>query len=152
CFQPGSTFNGTASLTVLAWDQTQGSAGNLFAVPSSLGKASAFSLASRTVKVQVNDAPAVGTPPALTTMNEDAATSSDQVSQLTTSSSDPNPGALKGIAVTAVTGNGTWQYSNGSSWLALGSVADNAARLLPASYRLRFRPAANWSGQATLTY
>ena len=64
---------------------------------------------------------------------------------------DPDAGALLGIAVTAAdTANGTWWYStnNGSTWNALGAVADNNARLLTAdaSTRLYFRPNADYNG------
>ena len=64
---------------------------------------------------------------------------------------DPNLGALLGIAVTAAnTTNGTWFYStnNGTTWNALGAVANNNALLLAAdaSTRLYFQPNANWNG------
>src|SRR6185437_822340 len=58
----------------------------------------------------------------------------------------------KGIAVTATTGSGAWQYFNGASWIALGTVAENSARLLPDTYLVRFLPGLHWSGQASLTF
>ena len=65
--------------------------------------------------------------------------------------SELDSGALLGIAVMAAdTTNGTWYFStnNGSSWNALGTVADNNARLLAAdaNTRLYFQPNADYYG------
>ena len=64
---------------------------------------------------------------------------------------DPDSGALLGIAVTAAdTANGSWYYSTngGTNWNALGAVATNNARLLAAdaNTRLYFQPNANYNG------
>ena len=102
--------------------------------------------------------------PVLTAINEDAgapvgavgtlvsnlvdfAVPAGQVDNVT----DPNGGALLGLAVTAAdTTNGTWFYStnNGASWNALGAVANTNARLLvaDANTRLYFQPNANYNG------
>ncbi|HEV8327822.1 MAG TPA: DUF4347 domain-containing protein, partial [Nitrospiraceae bacterium] len=102
--------------------------------------------------------------PALTAINEDAgapvgavgtlvstlvdfASPAGQVDNVT----DPNLGALLGLAVTAAdTTNGTWFYStnNGASWNPLGAVANANARLLAAdaNTRLYFQPNANYNG------
>ena len=50
--------------------------------------------------------------------------------------------------------NGTWQFStdNGSTWAAVGTVADNSALLLRAVDRLRFVPDAMNADTATITY
>jgi hypothetical protein len=102
--------------------------------------------------------------PMLTAINEDAGAPSGAVgtlvSQLVDFASpsgqvdnitDPDAGALVGIAITAAdTTNGTWWYStnNGTNWLALGAVNDGNARLLAAdgSTRLYFQPNANYNG------
>lgn len=151
-FVPAITFNGTASLTFFAWDQSKGTDGSLFLVPAVLGGSTPFSLASRTAQLLVNDAPTLGAAPALTTIIEDQVTMGDPVSKLTAGITDSDPLAKKGIAVTAVAGVGTWQYFDGIRWNNLSAVADNAARLLPDYFRLRFLPSANSSGQATLTF
>jgi hypothetical protein len=58
-----------------------------------------------------------------------------------------------GIAVTQTTGTGTWQYSaNGTKWRNLGPVTAARARLLPASYQVRFVPARRWTGRASLVF
>ena len=80
----------------------------------------------------------------------DFASPTGQVDNVT----DPDSGALLGIAVTAAdTNNGSWLYStnNGTSWNALGAVATNNARLLAAdaNTRLYFQPTANWNGTLT---
>src|SRR6267143_2065884 len=102
--------------------------------------------------------------PVLTAINEDAgapvgavgtlvsnlvdfAVPAGQVDNVT----DPNGGALLGLAVTATdTTNGTWFYStnNGASWNALGAVANTNARLLAAdaNTRLYYQPNANYNG------
>ncbi len=56
---------------------------------------------------------------------------------------DVDSGAVEGIAITATTnGNGSWEYSidNGSSWLSVGSVANNNALLLRSTDLVRFVP------------
>ena len=83
----------------------------------------------------------------------DFATPAGQIDNVT----DADAGALLGIAVTAAaTTNGTWFYStnNGASWSALGGVSDGSARLLAAdaTTRIYFQGAANFDGQADLTF
>ncbi|PWC49912.1 hypothetical protein [Azospirillum sp. TSA6c] len=59
--------------------------------------------------------------------------------------------SVVGVAVVANQGSqlGIWQYSvDGSSWSAVGSVAETAALVLPGNALLRFLPAAGASGQA----
>ncbi|MFL7901968.1 hypothetical protein ACJ41P_12580 [Azospirillum argentinense] len=56
-----------------------------------------------------------------------------------------------GVAVVANpdSPSGVWQYSvDGSVWLAVGTVGDGSALVLPDSAMLRFLPAANWNGTA----
>ena len=64
-------------------------------------------------------------------------------------------GTLAGIAITgdpATAAQGAWQYSSngGTSWTAIGSVSEAGALVLAAADRLRFVPAANFSGTAPL--
>ncbi len=65
------------------------------------------------------------------------------------------PGNAAGLAITgADSAHGVWQFTlDGTTWTPLGNVTDAAARLLAADdlTRLRFVPAANWNGTATLT-
>ncbi|HQX52611.1 MAG TPA: DUF4347 domain-containing protein, partial [Planctomycetaceae bacterium] len=102
--------------------------------------------------------------PALTSLNEDSGAPSGSVGTLVSSLvdfaspsgqvdnvTDPDSGALLGIAVTAAdTTNGSWFYStnSGTNWNALGAVASNNARLLASdtNTRLYFQPNANYNG------
>ncbi len=64
---------------------------------------------------------------------------------------DPDNGAVSGIAVTSVDNtNGTWEYSinGGGTWLAFGFPGTDTARLLAADANslVRFVPNANWNG------
>ncbi|HEY8358370.1 MAG TPA: hypothetical protein VIL30_13010, partial [Ramlibacter sp.] len=66
-------------------------------------------------------------------------------------STDIDASAVKGIAITAADGsNGSWYYSTngGTTWTAVGAVANNSALLLAgdASTRVYFQPAANYNG------
>jgi hypothetical protein len=69
---------------------------------------------------------------------------------------DPDAGALRGIAVTGLTGtsDGTSQFSttDGRTWLGIGAVSDANALLLRDTDRIRFRPGKDFNGTATLTY
>lgn len=71
--------------------------------------------------------------------------------------SDPDPGAIAGIAVVGVdNSNGTWQYSRtgGVTWISFGNPSDAQARQLDADAlnRIRFVPNANFAGTAGITF
>ena len=71
-----------------------------------------------------------------------------------TNITDPDTGAVAGIAITAAdTTNGTWFYSTngGTNWNALVAVSNTNARLLAANpdTRLYFQPTANYNGTLT---
>jgi hypothetical protein len=69
---------------------------------------------------------------------------------------DPDSGSVKGIAVVGSTEklNGTWQFSinGGTTWTALESPSDTAARLLAPENLVRFIPNANYSGGPQLKF
>src|SRR6516165_8969049 len=97
----------------------------------------------------LNVAPIINGAGNLTTVhqNQPAATiSGDKVSALIAGHvTDPDPGALSGIAVTAVdNSDGKWQFSNdsGAHWTDFGAPTDANARLLAAdvSTYIRFIP------------
>lgn len=93
----------------------------------------------------VNDAPTItnGATVNLTGTNEDTPSSGSTVSSILTSAgyADVDNSALSGIAVTATTGNGTWQYSiDGSTWTSFGSVSGTAALLLSSTSQVRYLP------------
>jgi len=113
----------------------------------------------------VNDAPVVasGLETVTRSIAEDPSTNSGYtVSSLFTASFDDSidevtggtsTNDLAGLAIhayTAAPSKGTWQYSaDGSSWSNLSSIAGlSSSLLIPASYRLRFVPAAHFNGDA----
>ena len=61
--------------------------------------------------------------------------------------------SVGGIALTGVTGKGTWAYSlDGTTFTAVGTVADNSALLLPTTASLRYTPDGTDAETATITY
>jgi hypothetical protein len=151
---------GTATLTFDGWDQTQGSAGQLFNV-ANVGGASAFSTTATTASILVvNHAPTLARPNvALAAVNENvsspAVTAATLLSKAGAADTD-GKSVPSGIAVTGDTGAGTWQWLNGATWTALPSVSNSLAFLLPGAAQLRFQPAdnlaTNTNGSATLSY
>jgi len=108
----------------------------------------------------VNDAP-TATALTLTAIVEDgalAANVGDTVASLTTTNSDLDTGAAKGMAITAApSSDGQWQYTSngGTSWTTITNVSTSAALLLPGSntnYKVRFVPVNNFAGTVALTY
>ncbi|MDB5905884.1 MAG: Laminin subdomain protein 2 domain protein, partial [Betaproteobacteria bacterium] len=156
-FVPNANFSGTVAngLTYKAWDETVGVVGGTGDTTAS-GGASAFSAAAVSASITVtasNTAPSLTGSNNLAPVNEDAAANGGTlVSALIAGfASDADPGALTGIAVTAVDNtNGAWQYSldSGGSWSAFGTPAASSARLLAAdaSTYVRFVPNADWNG------
>ena len=147
-----STEAGAASVT-MSWATNGASAGEWAAVAVSL-------------KPSLNTAPILDATksPSLATQIEDAGAPSGAVGTLVSSLvdfaspsgqmdnvTDPDAGALPGIAITAADmANGIWHYStdNGTNWNALGAVSEANARLLAAdaNTRLYFQPNANYNG------
>jgi hypothetical protein len=114
--------------------------------------------ATRTVNViPVNDAPVLdgSSNPSLPNVNHDDANPAGVTvaALLGTSVTDPDPGALQGIAVTSFTlvGGGTWQYSvDGTNWLNI-SFLNGKALLLAATDEIRYLPSGTTTGSATIT-
>jgi hypothetical protein len=146
-FVPDGINGTTASLSFRAWDQTSGTAGST-ADTTANGGTTAFSTATATSNItvtDVNDAPVISGANNFATITEDqTANSGDLVSDLIAGKvSDVDPGAVQGIAVTGLNSStGTWQFSldNGTTWNAVGTVADSSALLLRSSDKLRFVP------------
>ena len=167
-FVPNPNFNtGNTPLTLSygGWDQTSGSAGAVVDT-SVVGGTTAFSVATRTIShsvTKVNDAPVLTSEArTLPLIDEDAVFipgpfSGARISSMVVNATDVDTNAQKGIAIfEASTAGGRWQYSvtNGEVWLDVGTVSLSSARLLRnlTSHRVRFKPDANASGQATLKF
>jgi hypothetical protein len=160
-FQPKPNFNGTVGFWYRAWDQTEGVAGGTLSTYhlqptgsiSSTGEEASLSV------LPVNDAPVLDTTlqPTLRPVSEDALNpASTRVSDLLAGAvTDVDAGALQGIAVSAASNySGNWQYSldNGAIWSNMNEPTTSAARLLPASARVRFQPEADFHGTVKLWY
>lgn len=68
---------------------------------------------------------------------------------------DVDEDALEGMAIIeAVSANGVWQYSltAGANWLPFPAVSNTAAVLLNETSRIRFVPAAGYSGAASFSF
>ncbi len=96
----------------------------------------------------------------LTSVTEDAtAPAGDTVAAVIASAggnriTDADTGAVEGVAVTGLSGDGTWQYNTGGGWTAVGTVSGTSALLLSDTASVRFVPTAgnNNAQTATLTF
>jgi len=105
------------------------------------------------IHAATNNAPVLSGSNNLTTINENPTSNPGTLvsSLITGYVTDPDAGAVTGIAVTGVDNtNGTWQFSTdaGTTWTAFGSPSQTAALLLAANTTtyVRFVPNANWYG------
>ena len=155
-----------------AWDETTGTASTnatpSYANPGAGGGTTAFSSQSasaHTLIYSVNDAPVLDDTGdmTLTSIFENETNSGGTlVSDLIASAggdriTDPDPGAVEGIAITFVDdSNGTWQYSTngGGSWFDIGAVSDSSALVLTAtpSDMIRFVPDTSFNGTVSITF
>ncbi|WP_225086769.1 putative Ig domain-containing protein [Pectobacterium colocasium] len=164
-YVPDSANGETATFSFRAWDQTSGTATNGatkgLADTSTVGGSSAFSINSAQASLavsNVNDAPTLssGTTVTLTTTTEDVTSSSTSISSLLSAAgyADVDNGAVSGIALTALTGNGTWQYStnSGANWFSVGTVSSSSALLLSSTTQIRYVPDSANGETATLGF
>ena len=163
-----SVNNGHSStLTFRAWDQTSGTVGQSGGNTLANGGTTAFSTALETATLtvtDVNDAPVIEstvelTAPEIAAGNPDPP-GADVESVLTSGAptdgiSDPDLGAVKGIAVTdfGTLSGGRWQFllAGASAWLDVPAVSPTAALLLPPDAKLRFVPPSSLTDDRTLT-
>jgi uncharacterized repeat protein (TIGR01451 family) len=149
-FVPKSGFIGAVTLTARAWDQSTGIDGGTANLnKTGTGGKTAFSARPLTATIHVNTAPtqnASSVP--LPAIAENVPSAAVSVATLL-ADAHASKNAL-GLAITAATGPGTWQYQlSGGSWQA---VPANLALLLPRSASVHFVPAPDASGSATLTW
>jgi Bacterial Ig-like domain/FG-GAP-like repeat/Bacterial Ig domain len=161
-YLPNRDFHGSATIAYHAWDQTRGSAGRRadLTAANALGGASSFSLAetmASVVVLPVNDAPVLAAKPTprLAPITPGAINPpGDQIANVLGTAATDVDGDVIGMAVTGVTGTGTWQYQplGMGSWIDLPTTLAADPALLGSSDRIRFVPAANFVGNAKLTY
>src|SRR5690606_21485302 len=105
---------------------------------------SATDVAVSLMVTPVNDAPTLaGGSVSLTGTDEDTASAATPVSALLSelARGDLDAGAVSGIAVTAATGNGTWEFSiDGTTWTGFGAVSADSALLLTDTTQIRYVP------------
>ena len=151
-FVPVANFNGPLSLTVRAWDRSQGTLAGRWNVadPATVGGGTAFSAQTATVAGSVlakNDAPVLDATASPTFAP--AAGTAGAVRQTTVAAllglavTDVDAGAVNGIAVLGVTKNAAfiWEYSTdgGATWSSLNTSTSTAARLLRGTDMIRVR-------------
>ncbi|MEZ6035661.1 MAG: LamG-like jellyroll fold domain-containing protein [Planctomycetaceae bacterium] len=115
-----------------------------------------FDNESVAISVQpVNDAPVL-TPygPTLPLVEDGGPYTATIASLLGSSVSDPDAGAVEGIAIYALTlAGGTLEYSiDGSNWNAVSGVSASNALLLRATDQMRFTPSTTNGGQTQINY
>ncbi|MBF0621417.1 MAG: tandem-95 repeat protein, partial [Magnetococcales bacterium] len=151
-----------ASLTYLAWDQTEGSVG-AYADTSSSGGTSAFSLDSQSIDLDitaVNDQPIAATgDTTLTAISEDdingvgvsVSTLIDDT-MVDVDSEDTSHGVA--LVATEDSGIGTWQYStdDGTYWYDIASVSSSSAFVLAADDLIRFQPGEEIGGDISIEF
>ncbi len=156
-FVPNRNFNGVATITYRAWDQTTGQFGGVvnFTNPANVGGTTAFSVGLRQGIQLINRAPVLRpTPHVFTAILEDRVQPRQQIGTILTGRlSDADPAARRGLAIRNVIGNGTWQFSlNGTTWTNFGDVSDTSALLLRDVDWIRFIPTKDWNGVARIQY
>ena len=158
-YTPGGTSSETATITYRAWDTTSGTSGSKVDTTPN-GGTTAFSTATDTASLAVNTAPVLtAAAPSLGSTDEDTAKTVALSTFInngtgTTAVADADTNAVKGgIALTGLTGSGTWAYStDGSTFTAVGTVSASSAFLVPAGATLRYTPGGSNGETATITY
>jgi hypothetical protein len=154
-FMPNKNFAGIATLKANAWDGTgtDGGTGNL-AGNGATGGNTHFSSTLLTAALPVNRAPGFKSTSVVLPAARENTTAVVSVAKLLANASDPDRGALKGVAIVDAGGPGVWTFSidKGKTWSALPAVAEASALLLSSSGLLRFAPAVNQTGSATIRY
>ena len=134
----------TAAFTFRVWDGTSSSQGQM-ADTTVNGGYSAFSTAVATASLTVspvNDAPVlVSTTAILTGTDENTPSNSSLVSSFLQAVDIDIPADSLGIAITNITGRGTWQYSIDSySWVDVIGISPSNALLLIPGAGIRYVP------------
>ncbi len=157
-FVPDSENGETAAFGYRGWDRTTGTQGSKVST-STHGGSTAFSSVADAVSLvvtNVNDAPVLNVvAPSLASTNENTTSNEFTVSSVFGANlSDVDSGSSSGIAVTATTGNGTWQFSinAGTNYNAIGSVSGTSSLLLRGNDRFRYIPDNENGETATITF
>lgn len=163
-YVPDGIAGETATFTFRGWDQTTGTASNFGsaqkAASTATGGSNAFSTAEATASLtvtDVNDAPTITTGTTnYTGVDEDTDSAALLVSTLISNRgfADVDTGNAEGMAVTATTGSGTWEFSidGTSGWTAFGAVSGASSLLLAEGTSVRYVPDGANAETATFSY
>ena len=162
-YTPADTSEETATITYRAWDATSGTSGNMVDLSGTdaVGGTTGYSLFADTASLTVNDAPVLtAASPSMGATDEDTpvtislSTFINNDADTGTIIRDANDGSvLGGIAITALTGGGTWEYSlDDTTFQTITSVSSSSALLLPQEASLRYTPGGNNGETATISY
>jgi hypothetical protein len=142
-------WTGQASVIFVAWNGSQGKAGD-FAATTPAGGTSAFSLApaeDSVVVKAINHAPTwlPGSAALTPVLPGNTNPAGDSVTSIFLGNfQDVDPGTTVGVAIAGLTGTnkGSWQYSTtgGSKWLSFGTPSLTSALLLSSNDLIRFMP------------
>ncbi|WP_020475649.1 cadherin domain-containing protein [Zavarzinella formosa] len=151
-FSPGkdqfSTAGSEPKITYKGWDQTAGASGEVADTTDAGLNAFSAAVTSKITVTSVFDAPTLD----IGKLQSVAGTTTGVAALLAGAVSSPESTSF-GIAVTGLTGKGTWQADTGSGFVNIGKVSATAAVLLPSTATLMFVPAAGSAAQvATLSY
>ncbi len=162
-YVPDGSHTETATITYRAWDTTTGENGSVVDASIS-GEATAFSTAVENASLSITDpntapvltpaVPPVGGDPRLGRTTPSVATTISLAAFIGDTIADADPNAvIGGIALTGVTGHGTWAYStDGTNFTDVGTVSESSALLLPKDAVLRYTPDGTSEETATITY
>jgi len=167
-YRPNLGFLGEVKIAFAGWDRTSGANGGVTNVGTRGGTtayssvyeyASLFVMNSAPVLIPSHAAYLDSIPKNISNGANHGTLVSDLIVRIGSGGvTDPNPGALTGIAVNGLVGtlNGTWQYSvdGGTSWSSIGTTGNSNARLLAsnANTRVRFVPNAGFTGTVKLAF
>ena len=161
-FRPASAFSGSSTFKFKAWDQSSGTIGAMLDPTKNLS----FSVGTQTARVLISNEPRLeNSSPQLNTLSapnltpgvEDKNGAGDPVSAILLGGTyvvDPDFDDLQGIVVKGATSTaaGTWQFNAGAGWKSMTDASPSSAILLRDTDKVRFLPAKNANGQATLTF
>jgi hypothetical protein len=167
-YVPNLNFNGTATITYRAWDQTRGTANTMadLTLANTTGGSTPFSNSTQTASVTVtpvNDAPVMSIVPTPTFTRIASGTGNslgNTVSELIGNSITDVDSTLRGIAITRVPiFSGVWQYSidNGTTWTNLidafgPNVSTTAAVFLRPQDKIRLQSFLTYKGIDSISY
>ncbi len=165
-YTPAGANGETATIVYRAWDATSGISGGRadLSQTGATGGTTAFSTATDTAALtvtSVNDAPVLAAAnPSLGSIGPNASKTFSLTgtfinfnSGSTTITDADQNAVVGGIALTGVTGSGTWEYStDGTNFTPVGTISDASALLLTKNASLRYTSTSSLTDTPSITY